>query len=717
MRVYELAKELDIPSKELTAKIQAMGIEVKNHMSTLDDKAVASVKNALSQKAAPEAAPLKKSSSEKKPVAEKKKTVVAETPEKTEQSSDPEQKKEPAAKPAAAQPKEEQQPPVAPEPAATSEQADEENIIHIRGGMQVREVAEAIGVKPNQLITELMKMNILASINERLDAPVIKTLVENHGFISEQDKRTGQHPPAPVRKELDENEEPEDADEDLQPRPPVVTFLGHVDHGKTSLLDRIRESQVAAGESGGITQHIGAYSVDVSGRLITFLDTPGHAAFTAMRARGANVTDIAVIIVAADDGIMPQTREAIQHAKAAGVAIMVAMNKMDLPQANEDRIKQQLQTEGLAPEDWGGETICCPVSAATGNGINHLLEMILLQAEVLELKANPRRRASGFVIEARLEPGRGPTANLLIKRGTLKVGDAVLCGEHSGRVRALINDKGENIKSAGPSMPVKCLGLSGVPEAGAEFNVYRNEKLARMHARDATQRSKQEQLTAPRKASLESLFDQIKSAEKQELKVIIKADTQGSVEAISHSLNEINSDKISLNILLGGTGNITTNDVMLASASNAVILGFHVAKENGVDSIAKREGVQVKLHQVIYELIDEVREAMTGLLAPETSEKITGHAEIRQVFTVGKRTRIAGCMMIDGFVTNKSRMRVNRKKETIYDGKVSTLRHFQDEVPRVREAQECGIQLDNFGDFEEGDILEAYEIESITQTL
>ncbi len=717
MRVYELAKELDIPSKELTAKIQAMGIEVKNHMSTLDDKAVASVKSALSEKAAPKAQPEKKSTPAPKPTVAKKPAAAPESPAKTPPQPAPEAQPQKAApEQQAATQKPAPETAAAPEPAE-SQEPSEENVIHIRGGMQVREVAEAIGVKPNLLITELMKMNILASINERLDAPVIKTLIENHGFTAEQDKRAGLHPPAPVRKDLDEDTEPEDADEDLQPRPPVVTFLGHVDHGKTSLLDCIRKSQVAAGESGGITQHIGAYSVDVSGRPITFLDTPGHAAFTAMRARGANVTDIAVIIVAADDGIMPQTREAIQHAKAAGVAIMVAMNKMDLPQANEDRIKQQLQAEGLAPEDWGGDTICCPVSATTGNGINHLLEMILLQADILELKANPRRRASGFVIEARLEPGRGPTANLLVKRGTLKVGDVILCGEHSGRVRALINDKSETVKSAGPSMPVKCLGLSGVPEAGAEFNVYRNEKLARVHAREATQRNKQDQLTAPRKASLEALFDQIKSAEKQELKAIIKADTQGSVEAISHSLAEINSEKINLNILLGGTGNITTNDVMLASASDAVILGFHVAKESGVDSLAKREGVQVKLHQVIYELIDEVREAMTGMLAPATSEKITGHAEIRQVFTVGKRTRVAGCMMIDGFATNRSRIRVKRKQETIYEGKVSTLRHFQDEVPRVREAQECGIQLDNFGDFQEGDILEAYEIESVTQTL
>lgn len=709
MRVHELAKELGVTSKELTADIIAMGISVKNHMSSLDDQAVTKVKESFAAKNTAQQQPPVKKEEEKKPAAEKK-PAQKKKPAQTEPATPP--AKEVTPKP----PAKEKQP--APEKTVQAEMPEPDKVVQIKGGMQVREVAELLGVRPNLLITELMKMNILASINERLDAPVIKTLAEKHGFTAEQEKRgAGHHPPTPAKKEMKDEAEPEDSAENLFPRPPVVTFLGHVDHGKTSLLDYIRKAQVAAGESGGITQHIGAYSVEVSGRPITFLDTPGHAAFTAMRARGANVTDIAVIIVAADDGIMPQTREAIQHARAAGVAIMVAINKMDLPQANEDKIKQQLQAEGLAPEDWGGEVICCPVSAETGRGINHLLEMILLQAEILELKANPKRRASGYVIEARLEPGRGPTANILVKRGTLNVGDVILCGQHCGRVRALINDKGENTKSAGPSMPVKCLGLSGVPEAGAEFRVYRNEKTARVHALEAAEQNKQQQLITPQKASLESLFDQIKSAEKQELKIIIKTDTQGSVEAITHSLREISSEKVNLNILLGGTGNITTNDVMLASASDAVILGFHVAKENGVDAVAKREGVQVRLHQVIYELIDEVREAMTGLLSPATKEKITGHAEIRQVFTVGKRTKVAGCMVMDGFVTNRSRIRVQRNRDTIYEGRVATLRHFQDEVPRVRDSQECGIQLDKFGDFQEGDVLEAYELEDVAQTL
>jgi translation initiation factor IF-2 len=561
-----------------------------------------------------------------------------------------------------------------------------------------------------------MHMNILASINERVDVTAARKVAERHGFTLEHEKKIADHKPVLAKKTV-ESEEDQERSEDLVPRPPVVTFLGHVDHGKTSLLDRIRNTAVAKGEYGGITQHIGAYTVDAGGRSITFLDTPGHAAFTAMRARGANLTDIAVIIVAADDGVMQQTKEAIMHAKAAEIAIMVAINKMDLPIANPDRVKQQLQAEGLLAEDWGGEVICCPVSATTGQGIERFLEMILLQADMLDLKANPKRRAEGYVIEAQMEAGMGPTATLLVTRGTLTLGDPILCGRHWGRVKALINDHGVKVKSAPPSTPVKCMGLSGVPEAGAHFRICSTDRIARTLAEEADQKARTEQQTEPRKASLENLFDRLSEEEKLELKAIVKADTQGSIEAILHSLREIKSDKVSLNIILSGTGNVTTNDVMLASASDAVILGFHVAKEPGVDSSAKREGVEIRLHNIIYELIDQVRDAMAGLLAPMIHEKITGHAAVKQVFEIGKRGKVAGCVVTDGNATARGKVRVRRRSEVLYEGGVASLKRFQDSVSEVRESQECGISLTNFSSFEVGDIVEFYEQEEVAQTL
>jgi len=681
MRVHELAKELGVSSKELLGKLHEAGIEAKSHMSSLEEAAIKLLREQYAG------------------------TTEAEAP----------------AAPAQPQPAPEAAPPAPSEPqpepakAATDDGTDAgKKVVRLRGAVVVRDLANMLDIRPHVLISELMQLNVLAAINQRVDVNVAKQIIEKHGFVFEHEKRDAEHR-APVRKLVEE--EVEDRPEDLEPRAPVVTFLGHVDHGKTSLLDKIRNTAVAHGESGGITQHIGAYTVNVGGGSITFLDTPGHAAFTAMRARGADLTDIAVIIIAADDGIMPQTREAIRHAQAAGVALMIAVNKTDLPAANADRVRQQLQAEGLTPEDWGGETICCNVSAQTGNGIDHLLEMILLQAEVLELTANPRRRAQGYVIEAQLEPGMGPTANLLVKRGSLEVGDPILCGEFSGRVRALINDHGVKVKKAPPSTPVKCLGLSGVPDAGAEFKVCRNDRQARAQADQAALAQKTAQTSGRRKASLESLFQQLQDEEKLELKVILKADTQGSVEAITHALQEIESEKVSLSIILGATGNVTENDAMLASASDAVVLGFHVAKEPGVEAVAKHEGVEVRLHSVIYELIDEVREGMTGLLAPQLQENITGQAEIRQVFMVGKTGKVAGCLVVKGRATPQYRVRVKRQDEVLYEGAIASLRHFQDEVSEVREAQECGVRLDNYAGFTEGDILEFYEIEEIRQTL
>jgi translation initiation factor IF-2 len=562
-----------------------------------------------------------------------------------------------------------------------------------------------------------MQKNVFATLNDRIEFPVAQEVARHFGFALEHERKDIEHHQAPRRKDEEDAEDELDRPGDRVPRPPVVTFLGHVDHGKTSLLDRIRNAAVAKGEAGGITQHIGAYTVEVTGKKITFLDTPGHAAFTAMRARGANLTDIAVIIVAADDGIMVQTKEAIQHARAAKVAIMVAINKVDLPTANPERVRRQLQAEGLSPEEWGGETICCEVSAQTGQGVEHLLEMILLQADMQELKANPTRRARGYVIEARLEPGMGPTANLLVKSGSLKVGDVLLSGQHCGRVRALINDHGAQVKAAGPSTPVKCLGLPGVPEAGAEFRVFAKERAARALAEQATERTKREQVQAPKKASLEELFTQLKASEKLALKLVVKADTQGSIEAIRHALRDIKSEKVSMEMVLDATGNITVNDVMLASASNAVIMGFHVAKEPGVEAQARHEGVEIRLHSIIYELIDEVREAMTGLLAPQYKETVMGRASVRRVFEISKGGRVAGCLVVQGNVTPRYRVRVKRGDAVVFQGAVSSLKHFTDSVAEVKESQECGIRLDGYSDYTENDVLEFYTLEEMKQTL
>ncbi|MBM4148235.1 MAG: translation initiation factor IF-2 [Lentisphaerae bacterium] len=706
MRVHELAKEMGLSSKELLEKARGLGIDVKNHMSSLADDAVAALKKggsaAVEAKAGVEPAPSKPVPASAKPAPAPAATAAPPVAQIQAAPAKPEERK-PALQ-------------AAPVRTAPADAGKSRKQVKLRGAVVVKELADLFGVRPNQLIARLMQMNVLASINERLEFHVARDIGQIFGFDVIHERRGTEHHVMPRRKD-EEPEQAEDRPEDMQTRPPVVTFLGHVDHGKTSLLDKIRNASVAAGESGGITQHIGAYTVDAAGRKITFLDTPGHAAFTAMRARGANLTDIAVIIVAADDGVMPQTREAIQHARASGVTLMVAINKIDLPGANADRVRQQLQGEGLSPEEWGGDTICSEVSAITGKGVDHLLEMILLQADMLDLKANPSRLAAGYVIEAKMEPGKGPTVNLLISSGTLKVGDAVLCGQHWGRIRALVNDHGISVKSAGPSTPVQALGLSGVPEAGAEFKVFANERLARSSAEQASQEMRLKQKIQPQKASLESLFSQLQKAEKIELRLVLKTDVQGSVEAISHALGEIKSDKVSLDIILAGPGNITVNDVMLASASNAVIVGFHVAKEPGVEAVARREGVEIRLHSIIYELLDEVREAMTGLLAPQIRETVTGHAQIRQVFNIGKAGMVAGCLMMDGRVTPKHRVRVKRGDEVLFEGSLLSLRHFQQDAAEIREAQECGIRVDGFSAFAENDVLEFYQVDEVKQTL
>jgi translation initiation factor IF-2 len=618
---------------------------------------------------------------------------------------------EPAAK--TVEPEPEPEPMVAPEVAAVPEN---DKIIHIKPPIIVRELAQQIGLKPFRLIHDLMEINIFAAINHTIEPDTAAAICRKHGFVFEIEKRekgAGVHkaevvveePPPPVIQKVEE----------LKPRAPIITFMGHVDHGKTSLMDAVRKTRVAAGEAGGITQHIGAYSVTHKGQKLTFLDTPGHEAFTAMRARGANVTDIVVLVVAADDGLMPQTLEAINHAKAAKVPIIVAINKIDLASANIDRVKTQLQDKGLVPEDWGGQTICVPVSATKKTNIDQLLEMILLQSEIMELKASPTVSPRATVIEAQIEPGRGPTATVIVRMGTLKIGQPFICGTYWGKVKSLMEDSGSNAKEAGPATPVKVLGFTGLPNAGDELLVMESEKSARTLGEERLIEFRNEKLSMPQRATLESLFDTIGGGRKN-LQIILKCDVQGSAEAITASLGKIESRKIDLEIIHTGVGPISESDVLLATASNAVIVGFNVKVENSASAAAKRENVQIKLYSIIYELIDQVKEAMVGLLDPELRESIIGHAEVRQVFELTKGT-VAGCFVSDGRISRTARARVLRRRQPIYDGGIATLRRFQDDVKEVRAGVECGLKLGDYTEYEAGDIIECYILEKVAQQL
>ncbi len=593
-----------------------------------------------------------------------------------------------------------------------------DKIILLRGAVVVKDLAEKLGLRANRVIADLMQLNILASINQRVEIDVAQKIAEKYGFKIdiERAKRSTERKPI-LRSEDADDDIPEDKPEDLLPRPPVITFLGHVDHGKTSLMDRIRNTRVATGEAGGITQHIGAYTVELNGRKITFLDTPGHAAFSAMRARGASLTDIAVIIIAADDGIMPQTREAIKHAQQAGVQIMVAINKCDLPSAKPDRVRQMLQGEGLTPEEWGGDVICSEVSAVTGTGVDHLLEMILLQTDMLELSANQTRRADGFVVEAQLEQGLGPTATLLVTGGTLNVGDTILCGEHFGKIRGLIDDRGRRVKSATPATAVKCMGLSGVPEAGAPFRVMLNEKRARDLAERYSRDRKEIELVSSKATSLDALMTQMKENQRRELALIVKADTQGSSEAICEALKDVKSEKVTLNIIHEAIGNVSSTDVNKAAAGQALIVGFGVNCDAGVQQLARHEGVRINTFRIIYELMDFVKQRMLDLLSPEYKEVVKGHAEIRAIFDIGKMGRVAGCQMLDGQLRVDARCRIFRKKEQQWDGRFAALKHFQKDVTEVTGSQECGAFLEGYEAFQEGDILECYVLEELPRSL
>ncbi|GAB6154514.1 hypothetical protein JCM17380_32640 [Desulfosporosinus burensis] len=580
--------------------------------------------------------------------------------------------------------------------------------IVIQESISVQDLASKMSRKAGELIKQLMNLGVMATINQELDSETATILAGELGVTVE----------VKAEKSMAVIEEIKDDPKDLVFRPPVVTVMGHVDHGKTSLLDAIRTTHVTASEAGGITQHIGAYQVEINNQKITFLDTPGHEAFTSMRARGAQVTDIAVLVVAADDGVMPQTIEAINHAKAAEVPIIVAINKIDKENATPEKVKQELTEYGLVVEEWGGDTIAVPVSAKNNLGIEQLLEMILLVAEVRDYKANPNRPAAGTVIEAELDKGKGPIATVLVSKGTLNIGDVAVAGCAYGRIKAMVDDNGRRVKKAGQSMPVEVHGLSEVPEAGELFYIVSDEKLARhITAARTAVRKVEESKKIVAKVSLEDLFDKIKEGEIKELNVIIKADVQGSVEALRQALLRLSTGEVRVNPIHGGVGAINKNDIMLASASNAIIIGFNVRPDANAKATAQLEGVDLRLYRVIYDAIEDVKAAMTGLLDPTFKEVVLGKVEVRQVFKVPKAGTVAGCMVTEGKIIRSAKVRVIRDSIVIHDGVMESLRRFKDDVKEVAEGYECGIGIEKFNDIKEGDIIEAFVLEEVKRTL
>lgn len=733
-RVHEIAKELGLNSKELTTRLQQMGFSVKNHMSTLEEDEVKRIKqlfgkddienydNKLSSGKEPRNIKPKRTPrkieeedfedyefrKQRKEYEEYKKKVLAQK-EEIRRSQEENQRKlfsKIASISAHGHGKKKRKG----SSQATTHTRPEKIVVGDK--ITVQELANRMQVEGSEVIKKLIELGVMASLNQEIESDLAILVAEEFGIEAEVGAESSE------KRELETilEDTPDDPDQ-LEPRPPVITVMGHVDHGKTSLLDAIRHTNVTATEAGGITQHIGAYQVEVDGKKITFLDTPGHEAFTAMRARGAKVTDIAVLVVAADDGVMPQTIEAINHAKAAEVPIIVAINKIDKPQANPDLVKQQLAEHGLVPEEWGGDTICVPVSAKTGEGLDQLLEMILLVAEMEELKANPNRPARGTVIEAKLDRGRGPVATVLIQKGTLEVGDYVIAGTAHGRVRAMLDFKGRRIKKATPSTPVEILGLSEVPNPGDSLVVCQDEKLARQIVEERLEQRRQQELVTREKVTLDDLFKQIQQGKVKELKLIVKADVQGSVEALVQALTKLSTEEVKINIIHSGVGAITETDVMLASASNGLIIGFNVRPDSNAKKAAEQQRVEIRLYNVIYEVIDDIKAAMEGMLEPEYREVILGRSEVRDVFHIPKVGTVAGCYVSEGKVVKNARVRVIRDGVVIYEGSIASLKRFKDDVREVPQGYECGIGLDKFQDFKKGDILEDYYIEEVKRAL
>ncbi|EDS76385.1 translation initiation factor IF-2 [Clostridium massiliodielmoense] len=671
-RVYELAKELDITSRELIDILESeFNITVKNHMSVLDEEDAELIKEIFDdaensgEKASRGVVADEELDASNKIVKNKKKEI-----KRGNKNSD-------------------------------NDSSEEEIVIEMEDTITVKALADKLKKPTTEVIKQLMFMGVMAAINQELDLSTAEKLAEKfNAVIMQKEDNT-------ITKEI------EDEDEGTEKRPPVVTVMGHVDHGKTSILDAIRKAKVTSTEAGGITQHIGAYTVEVNGEKITFLDTPGHEAFTTMRARGAQITDIVILVVAADDGIMPQTIEAINHCRAAEVPMIVAINKIDKPAANLDRVKQELTEHNLIPEDWGGDVITVPVSAHTKEGLDSLLEMIILTAEMEELRADPERKAKGTVIEAKLDKGRGPVASLLVQNGTLKVGDSIIVGNTYGRIRAMFDDKGKNIKVAGPSIPVEILGLSEVPDAGDRFNVVKDEKTARNMADKRKEKLREKRMQSTNRVSLEDLYNQIQEGKVKELDVIVKADVQGSVEAVIQSLEKLSTDSVKVRVIHGAVGAISETDVTLSAASNAIIIGFNVRPSNNATVLAEKEGVNVRTYRVIYDALDDIKAAMVGMLEPEYKEVVLGSAEVRVVYKISSVGTIAGCYVLNGKITRDSSVRIIRDGIVIFESEISSLKRFKDDAKEVAKGYECGLSVEKFNDIKEGDIIEAFTMEEI----
>lgn len=694
MRVHEYAKQLNLSSKEVLQFLSDNNLSVKSHMSVLGDDVILMLdKNFKNEKTKMESqvSNEKDSTNDTDDLFKYDEYVEVKRPKITKKKKANQKKS-----------KNDKNDRIANVPVKEDKDAA---IVYYSDELTVGDLAERLGKSTGEIVKQLLMLGMMATVNQTLDRETVELLAEEAGF-EVKDK---------IFTDVIEFEKIviEDSEEDLEKRPPVVTIMGHVDHGKTTLLDAIRNSRVVTGEAGGITQHIGAYQVNHGGSVITFLDTPGHAAFTSMRARGAQVTDICVLVVASDDGVMPQTKEAIDHAKAAGVPIIVAINKMDKPTANPERVMQELLEFSLVPEDWGGDTIYVKLSALQGEGIDDLLEMINLVSEMNEYKANPKRLATGTVIEAKLDKGRGPVATLLVENGTLRIGDAIVVGNTHGRVRAMVNDLNQRIEAAGPSTPIEITGLNDVPQAGDRFMVFPSEKEARQIADQRTANARELGNKPGKAVSLDDLFSQIQEGEMKELNVIIKGDVQGSVEALSGSLQKIDVEGVKINIIRASVGTITETDVTLAAASGAIIIGFNVRPSSTTRQQAANEGVDIRLHSIIYKVIEEIEAAMKGMLDPIFEEKVTGQLEVRQTFKVSKVGTIAGCYVTDGSVSRNASVRVIRDGIVVFEGDLGSLKRFKDEVKEVNYGYECGITIERYNDIKEGDIIEAYVMEEV----
>ena len=710
-RVYEIARELNLENKEVIGRLNDAGVEVKSHSSSVDEPDYERVFGTASDGGV---APNGRTEAQEEEAQETREeaehsghnATIAAAPAE-EPISEPKQGRPPKKRrrvviDASARNRGTRMstpvPQREPERAPSEAKKPDSDAVRVEPGATVKDLGEAIGVPPTQIIKVLMGLGEMKTLTQTLSTEEIELISEELG-VEVEIGAVEEPAPADVA--------PDDAPEDLVEKPPVVTVMGHVDHGKTSLLDRVRRANVQSGEAGGITQHIGAYQVESDGRKVTFIDTPGHAAFTEMRARGARVTDVVVLVVAADDGVMPQTREAIEHARAAEVPIVVALNKIDVPNANPDRVLGELSELGLVPESYGGETVTVPVSAKTGEGIDDLLANLLVVAELEELQANPKAPASGYVIEGERDPGRGPVATLLLSRGTLNKGDAVLAGTAYGRVRAMLDYTGKRVKDAGPGTPVEILGLSGVPEAGTRFEVLDHERLARDRAQQAEAASRRQELAqGGTRRTLEELLGE---GGTQDLNLVVKADVAGSVEALKEALSKLSTEEVRVNIVRSGVGALTDSDVMLASASDGILLGFNVRPTNTAKQVAEREGVEIRTYDVIYKALEEIEAAMRGMLAPEIHERETGTAEVRQTFRVPNAGVVAGCMVTSGEIFRNNRVRVVRDGSVVYEGNIASLKRFRDDARSVREGFECGVGVENFNDVKEGDVLEFFE--------